>query len=297
MKKYIITIITLFLIIIISVGGFFAFGNAKTNQSNDVETLKSKATSEIEYISSNIISMMNDINNISYSNYKLVSEEIDEGQSESDSNSESSSNSNSSSEGEQSNSTNKENTIKSNSMIATNILSGDTTEANWDNLNNKVQELYSSWTTIMMDLSSLNVNKDKLLKFNDELDEITQNILAKDKRKSLIALGDLYNLITLYIQDFSNDAEKINIFKVRSNILYSYAYTQSEDWAKVGEYISKAKQDYSNILNSQVNNINKIDVINKAYILLNELEKDATNKNVKVFLVNYTNLMQELQSL
>ena len=149
----------------------------------------------------------------------------------------------------------------------------------------------------MMDLSSLNVNRDNLLKFNDKLDEITQNLLAKDKSKSLISLGDLYNLITLYIQDFSNDSEKINIFKVRSNILYSYAYTQSEDWAKVGEYISKAKQDYSNILNSQVNNINKIDVINKAYILINELEKDTTNKNVKVFLVNYTNLMQELQSL
>lgn len=293
MKKYIITIVTLFLIIIISVGGFFAFGNAKTNESNNVETLKSKATSEIEYLSSNIISIMNDINNISYSNYKLVNEEIDEGQSESDS----SSNSNSGSEGEQSNSVGQENTIKSSSMIATNILSGDNTETNWDNLNNKVQEMYSSWTTIMMDLSSLNVNRDNLLKFNDKLDEITQNLLAKDKSKSLISLGDLYNLITLYIQDFSNDSEKINIFKVRSNILYSYAYTQSEDWAKVGEYISKAKQDYSNILNSQVNNINKIDVINKAYILINELEKDTTNKNVKVFLVNYTNLMQELQSL
>lgn len=295
MKKYIITIVTLFLIIIISVGGFFVFGNAKTNESNNVETLKSKATSEIEYLSSNIISIMNDINNISYSNYKLVNEEIDEEQSESDSSS--NSNSNSGSEGEQSNSVGQENTIKSSSMIATNILSGDNTETNWDNLNNKVQEMYSSWTTIMMDLSSLNVNRDNLLKFNDKLDEITQNLLAKDKSKSLISLGDLYNLITLYIQDFSNDSEKINIFKVRSNILYSYAYTQSEDWAKVGEYISKAKQDYLNILNSQVNNINKIDVINKAYILINELEKDTTNKNVKVFLVNYTNLMQELQSL
>lgn len=295
MKKYIITIVTLFLIIIISVGGFFVFGNAKTNESNNVETLKSKATSEIEYLSSNIISIMNDINNISYSNYKLVNEEIDEGQSESDSSS--NSNSNSGSEGEQSNSVGQENTIKSSSMIATNILSGDSTETNWDNLNNKVQEMYSSWTTIMMDLSSLNVNKDNLLQFNDKLDEITQNLLAKDKSKSLISLGDLYNLITLYIQDFSNDSEKINIFKVRSNILYSYAYTQSEDCAKVGEYISKAKQDYLNILNSQVNNINKIDVINKAYILINELEKDTTNKNVKVFLVNYTNLMQELQSL
>ena len=293
MKKYIITIIALFLIIIISIGGFWIFKNVKTSESNDVETIKSKATSEIEYLSSNIIYMMNAINNISYSNYKILSEEIEKSSSESSSSLGSKANS----EGEQSNSTEQEDTIKSSSMIAINILSEDDNEPNWDNLNNKVQEIYSSWTTIMLDLSSLNVNKENLLQFNNKLDEITQNLLDKNKNNSLISLGDLYNLTLLYIQDFSNNIEEVSIFKVKSNILYSYAYTQSGDWTKVKEHISKAKQEYTNILNNQVNNINKIDVINKCYILINELEEDAANQNLNVFLVNYTNLMQELQNL
>ena len=43
--------------------------------------------------------------------------------------------------------------------------------------------------------------------------------------------------------------------------------------------------------------MNKIDVINKSYILINELEQDSNDKSVNTFLVNYENLMQELQNI
>lgn len=266
MKKYIITILVLFFLIILAVGGYFVYGNFKTNESNSTDTLISKATSEIEYLSSNIINIMNEINNISYSNYKIVNEEI-------------------------------ENTINTSRMVSDNILSSRGQDVNWDEINSKVQELYSSWTTIMMDLTSLNVNKDNLLKFNQTLDSITKNVEDKNKSEALINSASLYNLISSYISDFSNDTEKNSVFNVRSNILYSYAYTESGDWAKVSEYIGKAKQDFSNLLNNQINNINKIDVINKAYILLNELEQDCNNQDKNVFLVNYSNLIQELQNI
>lgn len=88
-----------------------------------------------------------------------------------------------------------------------------------------------------------------------------------------------------------------SVFDVRARILSAYAYTESEDWAKVSENIAKAKEHFSNILNNQVNNMNKIDVINKSYILINELEQDSNDKSVKTFLVNYENLMQELQNI
>lgn len=297
MKKYIITILVLFFLIILAVGGYFVYGNFKTNESNSTDTLISKATSEIEYLSSNIINIMNEINNISYSNYKIVNEEIEASGASSDTESEQSSNQGSGQNSEQTNSTTQENTINTSSMVSDNILSSRGQDVNWDEINSKVQELYSSWTTIMMDLTSLNVNKDNLLKFNQTLDSITKNVEDKNKSEALINSASLYNLISSYIGDFSNDTEKNSVLNVRSNILYSYAYTESGDWAKVSEYIGKAKQDFSNLLNNQINNINKIDVINKAYILLNELEQDCNNQDKNVFLVNYSNLMQELQNI
>lgn len=61
----------------------------------------------------------------------------------------------------------------------------------------------------MMDLTSLNVNKDNLLKFNSKLDEIAKNFENKDEKKSLISLSELYDLVNLYIKDFSGDETKI----------------------------------------------------------------------------------------
>lgn len=298
MKKYIITIIILFTIIFLSIGGYFVYANIKNNESNSMEIMQEKCTSEIEYLSSNIISIMNEINGISYSSYKIINKEIPASDSGSDSGANSESNSSSSqSSSKEGSSKSKENKINTSSIVSDNILNSEQNKINWKEINNKTQEIYSSWTTIMMDLTTLNVNKDNLLKFNTLLDSLAKSIEDKDKAKCLINSANLFNLITLYIQDFSDDNEKINVYSVKSNILFSYAYSESENWKKVGEYIKRAKEDFSGLQNNQLDNIDKIDIINKSYILLNELEQDYENKEKNLFLVNYSNLMQELNEL
>lgn len=279
MKKYIITIIILFAIILLSIGGYFIYANAKTNESNSLDMLKSKSISEIEFLSSDIITMMNEINNISYSNFKVESKEIEM-------NDESSQNS-----------IDSQNVINTTQIVNDNILNNYKDSTDWTLLKSKIENMYSTWTTVMMDLTSLNVNKDNLLKYNDVLDKITKDFENEDKSSSLIHLADLYNLLELYIKDIGPDNQKVSLFIVESNILYAYSYIEQDNWNKVLEYIGSAKQEFSNIINNQLNNVNDIDVINKSYILINELEKNANNKDKNIFYINYSNLMQELENI
>ncbi len=279
MKKYIITIIILFAIILLSIGGYFIYANAKTNESNSLDMLKSKSISEIEFLSSDIITMMNEINNISYSNFKVESKEIEM-------NDES-----------LQNSVDTQNVINTTQIVNDNILNNYKDSTDWTFLKSKIENMYSTWTTVMMDLTSLNVNKDNLLKYNDVLDKITKDFENEDKSSSLIHLADLYNLLELYIKDIGPDNQKVSLFIVESNILYAYSYIEQDNWNKVLEYIGSAKQEFSNIINNQINNVNNIDVINKSYILINELEKNANNKDKNIFYINYSNLMQELENI
>ena len=279
MKKYIITIIILFAIILLSIGGYFIYANAKTNESNSLDMLKSKSISEIEFLSSDIITMMNEINNISYSNFKVESKEIEM-------NDESSQNS-----------IDSQNVINTTQIVNDNILNNYKDSTDWTLLKSKIENMYSTWTTVMMDLTSLNVNKDNLLKYNDVLDKITKDFENEDKSSSLIHLADLYNLLESYIKDIGSDNQKVSLFIVESNILYAYSYIEQDNWNKVLEYIGRAKQEFSNIINNQINNVNNIDVINKSYILINELEKNANNKDKNIFYINYSNLMQELENI
>lgn len=191
----------------------------------------------------------------------------------------------------------EKNTINSSNVESNDILSNDNTDIDWNSLKSEVENMYDSWTTILMDLTTLNVNKENLLKYNSTLDSIVNDFDNEDKSASLTHLADLYNLLTLYVKDFAADSNQVSAYNVKSNILYAYAHVENDDWDTVKKYISSAKEEFSNVLNNQVNNVNNMDEINKSYILINELEEDSNNKNKKVFYVNYRNLMQELGNI
>lgn len=293
MKKYIVSIIILFLLILSSIGGYFVYSNYKTNNSNSTETLKEKCYSEIEYLNSNIIEMMNKLNNISYTKYDIIKEEIKIDNKETEQNSSGSTKQGSE---DSSNENANKNNITGVSVVENNIL-GDNKEIDWNNITGVAEDIYSSWTTILIDLTTLNVNKDNLLKFNDTLDKAIKSMDDKDKNKSLIHLADLYNLLPQYLNDFWQNDEDINIYNIKSNILYAYSYVDTNNWNEVIKHIEDSKNDFSKLLNNSVNNVNNIDVVNKSYILVNELAENAKNKFKLIFYVNYSNLIEELENI
>ena len=289
MKKFVVSIIIFLIIIVLAIGGYFIYSNIMNNKSSDVQTLNEKCLSEIDFLQTSIISMMNSLNNISYTNYRIVSEEIDVSDSEEESSS--------SGQSGQENQTSTQNRIDSSSVVNNDILSSNSDDISWDELKSERENMYDSWTTILIDLTTLNVNKDNLLKYNNTMDKIVNDFENENKSASLKDLSDLYNLLALYVKDFAPEGNEANVYSVKSNILYAYTYATIDDWNNVKKYISSAKDEFTNILNNQVNNMNNIDEINKAYILINELDEDGNNQNKKVFYVNYRNLMQELENI
>lgn len=277
MKKYIVTIIILFTIIILSIGGYFLYSKAKSNEGNSVDTLKSKCISELDYLNTEIIEIMNGLNNISYENFQITNKEVEVSKEESN--------------------TISENSIDSSVVEFQNIITEDKDKVDWQNIRGRVENMYTSWTTILIDLTTLNVNRDNLLKYNQIMDTMIGNLEAEKKEVCLKNGADLYSLLVTYIQDVSGDSNLISLYKVKSNILYAYYRVDAKDWDSVNNYIQTAISEFGNIMNNQVNNINDIDSINKAYVLINELGQDAINNNGSVFYINYKNLMQVLENM
>lgn len=277
MKKYIVTIIILFTIIILSIGGYFLYSKAKSNEGNSVDTLKSKCISELDYLNIEIIEIMNGLNNISYENFQITNKEVEVSKEESN--------------------TISENSIDSSVVEFQNIITEDKGKVDWQNIRGRVENMYTSWTTILIDLTTLNVNRDNLLKYNQIMDTMIGNLEAEKKEECLKNGADLYSLLVTYIQDIFGDSNLISLYKVKSNILYAYSRVDAKDWDSVNNYIQTAISEFGNIMNNQVNNINDIDSINKAYVLINELKEDAVNKTGSVFYINYKNLMQELENM
>lgn len=302
MKKYIITICIIVALVIICIAGYFIYQSI--NSKVDEGTLKAKANQEMQYLNTNIISIMNQFNHISYPNYKIVEAEIktseQTGGSESSSQgSKQGSSSSESSGGSQEKSQSEDNTnttTEISNIIANSILTNNNTAIDWNKIKQEVELLYAKWPSILVDLSSLNVNKDNLLKFTDTLNQTVSALEKKDKKNSLNKLSDLYTLTNLYLKDFSNDQIMINLFSTKAYIARAYALTEDSKWEEMKKDIGSAKTEYAKILNNSLDSKN-VNSINKGYILLNEMEKNIDAKDKNVFFINYKNLMQELDTI
>lgn len=298
MKKYIISFCIIIVLILIGIVGLFIYKNINTK--TDIENVKAKVNQEIKYLDSNIVSIMNLFHHITYTNYRIVESEMTASSKTEDQQSNQPEGSDTQSGGDSQSGSEKKDSEKSNkvtNIIPSNVLTNINQKVDWDTIKTEVELIYSSWPSILVDLSSLDVNKDNLIKFTDTLNQIIGFVEKEDQKMTIVKLSDLYYLISSYLKDYSDDTMLVTLLSTRSYILKTYALVEYDDkWNEMKKSIASARAEYTKILNDSLNT-NNINSINKAYILLNEIEKSIDTHNKNIYYINYKNLMQELDIL
>lgn len=311
---------TILIILIIFV--FFSLTGCGKKQSEE-ELSKQKLDQEIQYLDTKFVSLMNMLNNISFSNYKVTSEEVKEekdeskgntsesGQGDSKSSSEGGANSESGGEsgsnsgpesqsesGEESSSGDNKEKNKIFKLTEDNILSLDSnTDIGWDLIKSEIENLYSIWTTITIDMHTAGVNSNDILEFNTLLDSLAVQAKDENKQGSLDNLSKLYNLLPKYLNSYSNDEIKKSVLNTKAHLLTAFCMVDTDKWEDMHVEILKANQEFSTIINNVNIDKNKKLNVNRAYLLLKEAQNSIETKNKDIFLIKYKNTIQELNML
>lgn len=288
-----------------------------TNKEDEGEINK-KIQSEIEYLDKKIIGLMNKLNNITLENYEVKSKEIEpkkqnnssdkgssnsstEGNSskdesigeESSKEENSSDNSNSGESSGENNGTSK--SIKVLQMQPSNILVIDKDDIDWMTIKSETETIYSSWNSILLDLYSINLNKEDILGFSKSLDNAILLIKAQDKQGSLEALANLYSYLPKYVNELPIEESKKNIMRAKNNVMNAYAYVNKEAWNEVQNQINEADMAYKKVLND-VNYIkDNQQKVEKIYVSLNELKNSINLQDKDIFYIKYKNLINSIQ--
>ena len=203
--------------------------NETTNEDTKLKTMQ-----ELEYLDSQIVGIVNKLNNISMQNYAISSEEVNLGEenssgtSSSQSGNEASGGSGSgSSSGEQKQSSSQsgggEETQKSNitttQMEPKTVLETDENNVDWKSIKSQIETINEAWGVVIIDLSSLNVDNNDILGFSSALDETILSIKDENKSDTLINIAKLYSYIPKFEQNISTNQSTQNIKKVKSNII------------------------------------------------------------------------------
>lgn len=295
------------------ISSIFILSGCSNDNKDELE--KGKLQSEMKYFNTTISDMLNKANGISFQNYQVKAEKIEE-QTSNGGNSQNSQSTGTSSEGQSSsggdssgqegNSSNtngeqnqqdssKQNNVKY-KMVENNILTQDRTP-DWDSLTTDVESIYSNWSVVTLDLYKQNMDNQKILSFNTDLDDLTKAIKDKNKTQTLTLLAKLYSYIPTYYAGFSNDQMEINLYKVKSNVFNAYAIIEQNNLAEVKKQLQLAEESMLVMMNNMGNKKQKEYNINKGYILLKDLQNTIDKNDMDIFYLKYKNLMEELNVL
>lgn len=307
MKKY-TKIAYIVLILIILLSGFFIYKVFGKNNSN--ENLEEKTLTEVKHLENEFQNLFNQLNNISFDNYKISSSKIEEkeGQEESSNTSQDSSGNKESNSGNSENSgdSNESKLSQDNSKTSDNkqykleevgILTKES-KINWNQIKNDVEKIYTYLYPMTLDLYQTSTNQQDIVNFNKECDNLTKAVKNENKEDTLKELSILYDYLPRFVENCTNDNKEKTVIRTKNNIFKAYSVLEKEEWNNISNNINNATQELTKLVTNINNKENEKQYnINKAYIMINELQNAITLKDKEVFLIKYKNLLEELQNI
>ena len=282
------------LLIVLVVLALTVYTSATQNNEQDE---KEKVTSEIRYLDTKLVELLNHMNNIETRNYQIYTTKIEESRSAENSGGGSSGgNSSSDSSNTSSSQVDTENTGKNYEMKAAGILTTNR-DIDWTSCKNESELIYTSISTITLDLYRLNVSQEDILNFNKDLDSLTVSLEEENKQLTLDNLIKVYEYIPKFGQTIVDDTLYKTVLETKLNVFRGYAKLDSGDWAGISTNMTDAINVYSTLLTNTEIDANKQTTINKGYVMLNELKNAVDTQNTSVFLIKYKNLLEEINNL
>lgn len=301
MKKYTkIAYIALILIILLS--GFFIYKVSGKNSSN--ENIEEKTLAEVKHLESEFQNLFNQLNNISFDNYKISSTEIKQEENEAQNstenegeNSEKSGNSGNTNNSKSSETTSQTSNNKQYILEETGVLTK-SSEIDWNQIKNDVERIYTSLYPTTLDLYQTSTNQQDIVNFNKEYDNLTKAVKDENKENSLKELSILYNYLPKFIEKCTDDGKEKTVIKTKNDIFKAYSVLDKEEWSTISDNINNATQEFTKLVTNINNKENGNQYnINKTYVMINELQNAVTLKDKEVFLIKYKNLLEELQNI
>ena len=293
------------LILIIVILGFMIYSNASKDDDNNQNE---KTFSEIKYVESKLVELFNEMNKIESRNYNIaigeVSKETEQSSSEESSSSSgsgggqggTSSGEGSSSSGYNNSTSNSKQDNKKFELEISGVLTNKE-DINWEYIKGEIENLYSSISTITLDLLQINVTQEEILAFNSQLDNLAVAVKDENKENTLSQMSTLYDTLATITQKIQGEETYKILVEIKQNIFKAYSKLDTGNWNEIANDINNAITSYSKLLsNTNIESQNQY-AINKGYILINELQNAVNLQDVSVFLIKYKYLLEELNSL
>lgn len=167
-------------------------------------------------------------------------------------------------------------------------------EIKWEDIKEDVQKINSSWSSLILDLTDVNVANQDILDYSTQLNNLLISVHNEDEQVMINQLNELYKKVIIFREAYLKDRNRIEKNKVRSGVLNAFNQVNQNQWEKAKMEINKTVEDYKNLMNdigyAEENKYN----LNKIYVLLEEYRNAIGGLNYDLVRMKYIVTVENL---
>lgn len=158
-------------------------------------------------------------------------------------------------------------------------------DEDWEKIKIEIENLYTSWAVIENDISTKdNINQEEIKKIDKNFDNLLLISIEKNRANFIKETVDFYNNIINIAEKVNYDKNQLNMLKVKNKLYEVYYNVEEKDWESAKNNIILAN-DYLN----KIENMEE-----KVKILLQNIKNSIEQENKEVFIVKYSDIINEL---
>lgn len=164
-------------------------------------------------------------------------------------------------------------------------------EINWEKIQMDFKEVSNSSSIIILDLTSLQIENNNILEFENKINEINLAIENKSELEFLRASKDFYKQIFNYLNTILPDNNILyKEIEVKSYLLESLYYCMIDEYDFGFNSIETAENLYNNLMNDVDYLRENSYKVNRVYIVIQEMKLSVQNKEKENVISKYINI-------
>ena len=157
-----------------------------------------------------------------------------------------------------------------------------------------MQKINDSWNTLILDLTEVNVQNQVIIGYSTDLNDLLIAVSKENESAMLDKLNDMYAKVILFKEAYSQEKNRIEKNKIKSDVLGVYCLVNKNDYPAAKTKATTTVENYKSLMNdiqyAEENAYN----LNKIYVLLEEFSNAIQTENFDLVRMKYIVTVENL---
>lgn len=164
----------------------------------------------------------------------------------------------------------------------------------WESIYDESEILNESWSTVVLDLSKLNIPEEQINGLGQDVANLVISISAQNEDELFTNLYSIYSRLPQIEQVYSDDTISKSKRELKRTVFLAHVYAENDNYEASKNEIQNASNRYNEMMKDTNYIKNSSYNLNKILVEIEELKSAINLENIALIRIRFVNFIEEL---